>query len=90
MRKKKKEKQAAKHNPLLKSTSRQVKRRIQNDYGVDLNKKTDLSDVDPLKGEELLYGLMEYDFQLWRCPKDVAGSGMERSSKSSITGQWVC
>ena len=43
--------------------------------------------MDPLEGEELLSGLTEFDFQLWRSHKDVPGSwtGMTRSCKSSIT-----
>ena len=34
----------------------------------------DLSDMHPRMGGELLSGLTEYDFQLWRFPEDVPGS----------------
>ena len=57
-----------------------------------VNYRMDLSDTDPRMGGELLSGLMEYDFQLWRFPKDVPGSrpGMTRSCKSSIPVLWLC
>ena len=56
-----------------------------------VNYRIGLSDMDPRVGWELLSGLTEYDFQLWRFPKDVPGSqpGMTRSCKSSITVQWL-
>ena len=39
-----------------------------------VNYRIDLSDMDPHVCGELLCGLTEYDFQLWRFPKDVPGS----------------
>ena len=39
-----------------------------------VNYRKDLSDMDPCVGGGLLSGLTEYDFQLWRFPKDVPGS----------------
>ena len=53
-----------------------------------VNYRMDLSAMDPrMGGEQLLSGLWEYDFKLWRFLEDVPGtrSRMLRSCKSSIT-----